>query len=88
MDRHVVAAVGEIAPGGSKLVTVKGRPIALFNVAGPDYFRTMQIPIVEGRPFSTRDTSPEPRLAIVNQVPSPSSTVEAGTLLKRVVSQS
>ena len=37
MDRHVVAAVGEIAPGGSKLVTVKGRPIALFNVGG-EYF--------------------------------------------------
>jgi 3-phenylpropionate/trans-cinnamate dioxygenase ferredoxin subunit len=37
MERHVVATVGEIAPGGSKLVTVKGRPIALFNVEG-EYF--------------------------------------------------
>jgi len=37
MSRHVVAAVGEIAPGGSKLVTIKGRPIALFNVEG-EYF--------------------------------------------------
>jgi nitrite reductase/ring-hydroxylating ferredoxin subunit len=34
MERHVAAAVGEIAPGGSKLVTIKGRPIALFNVDG------------------------------------------------------
>lgn len=34
MSCHVVAAVGEIAPGASKLVTVKGRDIALFNVDG------------------------------------------------------
>ena len=34
MSRHVVAAVGEIASGGSKLVTVKGRDVALFNVDG------------------------------------------------------
>ncbi len=37
MTRHIVAAVGEIAPGRSKLVTVKGREIAVFNVDG-DYF--------------------------------------------------
>jgi len=37
MSQHVVAAVGEVASGASKLVTVKGREIALFNVAG-EYF--------------------------------------------------
>ena len=37
MSRHVVAAVGEVASGSSKLVTVKGREIALFNVEG-QYF--------------------------------------------------
>jgi nitrite reductase/ring-hydroxylating ferredoxin subunit len=35
--QHVVARVGDIPPNGSKLVTVKGRPIAVFNVAG-EYF--------------------------------------------------
>jgi 3-phenylpropionate/trans-cinnamate dioxygenase ferredoxin subunit len=34
MSKHVVAAVRDIPPGGRKLVTVKGRPIAIFNVAG------------------------------------------------------
>jgi nitrite reductase/ring-hydroxylating ferredoxin subunit len=34
MSWHVVAAVGEVASGASKLVTVKGREIALFNVDG------------------------------------------------------
>jgi nitrite reductase/ring-hydroxylating ferredoxin subunit len=34
MSRHVVATVSEIPPGSHKLVTVKGRPIAIFNLAG------------------------------------------------------
>ena len=34
MPKHVVATVGEIPDGGSKLVEVKGRPIALYNVKG------------------------------------------------------
>lgn len=37
MAKHVVARVDEIEPGGRKLVHVKGREIALFNVNG-DYF--------------------------------------------------
>jgi 3-phenylpropionate/trans-cinnamate dioxygenase ferredoxin subunit len=37
MARHVVASVGEVAPGTSKLVTVKGREIGIFNING-EYF--------------------------------------------------
>ena len=37
MSKHVVAAAREIPPGSRKLVTVKGRPIAVFNVGG-EYF--------------------------------------------------
>ena len=37
MTKHVVAAAREIPPGGRKLVTVKGRPIAIFNIGG-EYF--------------------------------------------------
>jgi 3-phenylpropionate/trans-cinnamate dioxygenase ferredoxin subunit len=37
MSRHVVATVAEIPPGAKKLVTVKGRPIAIFNLGG-DFF--------------------------------------------------
>lgn len=36
-QRHVVAAAGEIAAGGRKLVNVAGREIGIFNVAG-DYY--------------------------------------------------
>ena len=37
MSRHVVATVGEVAPGTSKLVSVKGREIGVFNIKG-EYF--------------------------------------------------
>jgi 3-phenylpropionate/trans-cinnamate dioxygenase ferredoxin subunit len=37
MARHVVAAAGEIAPGGRKLVTLSGREIGIFNHDG-EYF--------------------------------------------------
>jgi nitrite reductase/ring-hydroxylating ferredoxin subunit len=34
MARHVIAAVGEIAPGGRKLVKVAGRAVVVFNLGG------------------------------------------------------
>jgi 3-phenylpropionate/trans-cinnamate dioxygenase ferredoxin subunit len=34
MSKHVVAAVPDLPPGSRKLVTVKGRPIAVFNLGG------------------------------------------------------
>ncbi len=37
MARHVVAAVGEMRPGRSKIVSVAGREIGVFNVADSFY---------------------------------------------------
>jgi nitrite reductase/ring-hydroxylating ferredoxin subunit len=37
MTRHVVAATRDIPPGERKLFTIKGRPIAIFNLDG-DFF--------------------------------------------------
>lgn len=34
MSKHVVATVAELPPGSRKLVTVRGRPIAVFNLGG------------------------------------------------------
>ena len=34
MSKHVVAAVADIPPGQRKLVTVRGRSIAVFNLGG------------------------------------------------------
>jgi putative ABC transport system permease protein len=39
---------------------------AVFTVVTPDYFRTMEIPVREGREFSQRDLYDAPRVAIVN----------------------
>jgi len=43
------------------------RPRAQGFVVGPDYFRTMQIPLMKGRTFSSSDNSGAPGVAIVNQ---------------------
>ena len=37
MSRHVVAPTSDVPPGSRKLFTVKGRPVAVFNLGG-DYF--------------------------------------------------
>lgn len=37
MERHVVGSVADIAPGGRKIVTVKGREIGIFRI-GDEFF--------------------------------------------------
>lgn len=34
MSKHVVAAVQDLPPGSRKLLTVRGRPVAIFNLDG------------------------------------------------------
>ena len=38
-----------------------------FTWVTPEYFATMDLPIVAGRRFDARDTASSPRVAIVNQ---------------------
>ena len=52
---------GETLPKGSA-----GRVI-MTNVISPGYFKTMQIPMVEGRDFEERDVAKSQRVVIVNQ---------------------
>lgn len=44
MSWHVVASVDEIAPGASKLCTVGGREIGIFNVKGSFYALSNKCP--------------------------------------------
>ncbi|MBS0562781.1 MAG: Rieske (2Fe-2S) protein [Proteobacteria bacterium] len=50
MSRHVVATVGEIAPGTCKIVTVKGREIGVFHVDDEYYALINRCPH-EGAPL-------------------------------------
>jgi predicted permease len=42
-------------------------PQALFTVATPDYFRTLQVPVVRGRDFNDGDRIEAPFVAIINE---------------------
>jgi predicted permease len=42
-------------------------PQALFNVVTPDYFRTLNVPIVRGRDFTDADRLDAPHVAIINE---------------------
>jgi predicted permease len=43
------------------------KPIAGLNMITSDYFRTMAIPLVEGRSFTKDDVETAPRVAIINE---------------------
>ncbi len=69
-ERHIVATVGEIAPGTSKLVKVAGREIGVFNISGSYYALLSRCPhkgaeLCKGK-IVRRVTSSEPgRYAVV-----------------------
>jgi putative ABC transport system permease protein len=52
-------------PGGS--VYPADRPMVVIHMAGPEYFKTMGIPIARGRDFTDRDDLGAPKVLIVNE---------------------
>jgi len=52
---------GYNAPGGEKFIDTST------NQVGPDYFKTMQIPVLRGREFARHDLQDSPLVAIVNE---------------------
>lgn len=60
-DNSIVYAEGKPAPPPSQA------PNAMFYLAGPDYFRTMQTRLVAGREFEPRDSANAPPVAVINQ---------------------
>jgi predicted permease len=49
----------EVAAGGS--TTVRS------NVVGPEFFRTLGVPVLQGRDFADSDTAASPRVGIINE---------------------
>jgi predicted permease len=43
------------------------RPFAGYNAVSPDYFRTMRMPLIQGRDFRDSDDEASPYVAVVNQ---------------------
>jgi putative ABC transport system permease protein len=42
-------------------------PAASMRIVSPDYFKTMRIPIRDGRPFDRRDTATSPEVVLINE---------------------
>lgn len=40
---------------------------ALMNMIGPDFFKTLRIPLLQGRDFTLRDSASAPEVAIINE---------------------
>jgi predicted permease len=61
--------------GNNGGVTIEGRPepapderpIVITRTVSPDYFRTMNIPVLKGRQFSPQDTADKPGVVIVSE---------------------
>ena len=58
-DMMVDGKLPEVANGGSR--TVRS------NVAGPDFFRTLGVPILAGRDFADSDNADSPHAGIINE---------------------
>ncbi len=75
-----VDAVGSIntlplAKGPTLSFKIEGRaqlsvdqwPFANYRSVSPDYFRTLRIPVVQGRSFEERDDTAHPLIVLINQ---------------------
>lgn len=58
---------GPVLKEGETLAKGSAGRVIMTNVISPGYFKTMQIPIVEGRDFDDRDQPKTQRVVIVNQ---------------------
>jgi putative ABC transport system permease protein len=51
---------------GRPPLSLAEQPITQYRITGPDYYRTMNIPILSGRDFADRDTPHTQSVAIIN----------------------
>ena len=58
-DMMVDGRLPEVANGASKTVR--------WNVVGPEFFRTLGVPVLAGRDFADSDTATSPRVGIINE---------------------
>jgi putative ABC transport system permease protein len=56
-----------IAADGAPVPSIPGASTVYFNTVSPGYFRTVTLPLVAGRDFTSGDGPDAPRVAIVNE---------------------
>ncbi len=75
---HSAGLVTPLPLSGAQIavgITIEGKPepppgegpYARFRSVGGDYFRTLGIPLLRGRAFTSADTQAAPRVAVINQ---------------------
>lgn len=52
---------------GKTPAPVQGEIVTRYRAVGDDYFRTLEIPVLQGRAFDERDTSTSPTVAVVSE---------------------
>ena len=74
VNASVVFQLPLAGSGASTSVAIEGkaeypadRPSVVIHMAGPEYFKTMGIPIVKGREFTDRDNLSAPPVLIINE---------------------
>jgi putative ABC transport system permease protein len=50
-----------------RLTSLADRPTAFYNCVSPDFFHTMEIPILKGRPFNKQDVKNGQNVIIINE---------------------
>src|SRR5215813_9710628 len=50
-----------------RLTSLADRPTAFYNCVSPDFFHTMEIPILKGRPFDKQDVQKAQKVIIINE---------------------
>lgn len=57
----------QLQVAGGPVVELAKRPVSFFKIISPDYFRTMRLPLFEGRFLTEHDTASSARVVVINE---------------------
>jgi len=77
--------ITKVAPVEQPVAERAQNPFVPFEIVGPDYFRTFEIPILRGRGFTASDTRGSERVAVINETLAKQLWPDQDALGKRLV---